>query len=98
MRKQDITMTLTRLLPLQFHAVLEALMAPAMIAVPFLLGFEAMALIGAVLIGALMMGSAFHVSGKSPRVSAHQGLDMLVTTLTGSLAIGLALSGDAAAA
>ena len=91
-------MTFTRLLPFQLHAALEALMAPAIIAVPFALGFAPVALVGAILLGGLVMGSALHGSARIPRVSTHAGLDLLAAIAAGGGAVGLALVGEPAAA
>lgn len=73
-------------------------MAPAIMVAPFAFGFPPAALVGAIVIGALLMGSALHGSGRAPRVSAHLGLDLLVTIGTVGLAVGLALTGELAAA
>jgi hypothetical protein len=84
-------MTATRQLPLQLHTAIEALLAPAMIVVPFALGFDGVALIASALLAALVMGSALQVGGT--RVSAHRGLDAVILTLAGALAIGFGLAG-----
>jgi hypothetical protein len=76
-------MTLLRLIPMHVHAVLETLLAPAIIVAPFVLGFEPAAMVAAVVLGMLLMGTALAAGaalGESPgrglRVTAHASLDL----------------------
>lgn len=91
-------MTLARLVPLQLHAAIEALLAPALIVGPFLLGLSSAAVVCGVVIGALLMGSALQASAKTPRVSIHVGTDMLIGALIAGVAIGFAVVGQPLAA
>ena len=66
------------------HAVLETLLAPAMIVAPFALGFDPGAMIASVILGVLLMGTALAtgvaLGGAAQngglRVSAHASLDL----------------------
>jgi hypothetical protein len=99
-------MTLARLIPLPIHAALEVALAPVVIALPFALGFDASALVVAVVIGVLMMGTglaaATQVSGRSGpgalRVSAHADVDMGLALASALAALIFAIGGDAGAA
>jgi hypothetical protein len=92
------TMTIARLFPLQLQAAAKALAAPAIIVLPFVLGFPGAGLVGAIVVGALTMGSALGVLGRAPRVTAHMGLDLLIGTISAGFAAGLALIGEFSAA
>lgn len=77
-------MTLARLIPLPIHAAFEVALASIVIAVPLALGFDASALVVAMVIGVLMMGSglaaAAQISGRGGpgalRVSAQADVDL----------------------
>ena len=95
-------MTLARLVPLPIHAAVEVALASIVVALPFALGFEASALVVAVVIGVLMMGiglaAATQISGRGGpgalRVSAHADVDLGLALASALAAIG----GDVAAA
>ena len=96
-------MTLLRLIPIHVHAVLETLLAPVLIVAPFALGFDPAAMIAAVVLGVLLMGTALatgaSLSGSQAgdaglRVSAHASLDLgFAFAATGS-ALVFGFSGD----
>jgi hypothetical protein len=78
-------MTLLRLIPIHVHAVLETLLAPIIIVAPFLFGFEPAAMVAAVILGVLLMGTALATGAAlgdgasrdgALRVSAHASLDL----------------------
>jgi hypothetical protein len=75
-------MTLTRLIPLHVHAVVETILAPVLIVAPFAFGFSAPALIASVVLGVLLMGTALStgagLAGQDGglRVSAHASFDL----------------------
>jgi hypothetical protein len=78
-------MTLLRLIPMHVHAVLETILAPLLIVAPFALGFSAPALVAAVVLGVLLMGTAL---GTGAALSGHDG--GMATSAHASLDIGLA--------
>lgn len=91
-------MTVSRLLPIQIHGAIEMALAPIVMVAPLALGLDSVALVAAVLLGALLIGSALQTSGRAPRMSAHRQIDVLVVVLATSVALGSALSGAAIAA
>lgn len=99
-------MTIARLIPLPLHAALEVALASIVIATPFWLGFEAAALVVAVVIGMLMMGAGLAATGEisgrgNPgglRVSAHADVDLGLALSSALAGLVFATGGDAAAA
>jgi hypothetical protein len=99
-------MTLARLVPLPIHAAVEVALASIVVALPFALGFEASALVVAVVIGVLMMGiglaAATQISGRGGpgalRVSAHADVDLGLALASALAALVFAIGGDVAAA
>jgi hypothetical protein len=99
-------MTLLRLVPIHVHAALETLLAPALIAAPFALGFEPAALIAAVVLGVLLMGTALSTGaslGREPmrdggmRVSAHASVDLGLAFAAAVCAVVFGFAGEPAA-
>ena len=94
-------MTALRLISLPTHAVLELVAGLAVMASPFVLGFEPAGLVAAVLVGAVLVGlalSATPTEGRGPSIAAHFAYDRGVAFgLTGA-ALVVALAGDRAAA
>jgi hypothetical protein len=102
-----LEMTLARLIPIHIHAALETALAPVLIVVPFVLGFDAGPMVVSVVLGVVMMGAALATgawssdgAGQQPpvRVSAHAGLDRVFALLTAASAIGLGFAGESVAA
>ena len=99
-------MTIARLIPLPIHAALEVALASVVIAIPFWLGFDAAALVVAVVIGVLMMGAGLAATGQISgrggsgglRVSAHADVDLGLTLSAALAGLVFATAGDAAAA
>jgi hypothetical protein len=99
-------MTLARLIPLPIHAALEVALASIVMAAPFALGFEASALVVALVIGVLMMGTglaaAAQISGRSGpgalRVSAHVDVDLGLALASALAALVFAIGGEVGAA
>ena len=99
-------MTLARLIPLPIHAALEVALAAVLVTVPFALGFEASALLVALLIGVLMMGTglaaAAQISGRGGpgalRVSAHVDVDLGLALASAFAALVFAIGGEVGAA
>jgi hypothetical protein len=96
-------MTLLRLVPIHVHAALETLLAPAMIAAPFALGFEPGAMIASVVLGVLLMGTALAtaallgreaVRDRGMRVSAHASVDVGLTFAAAACAVGFGFAGE----
>ena len=87
-------MTLTRGIPLSAHGAIEGLAAPAVMVVPFLLGFGATATAICIAFGAVLLALALQVEGPSRVVSlaAHAGFDyaLAVVAISAGLAIALA--------
>jgi hypothetical protein len=75
----------TRTLTVPVHGAVEVLFAPAIMAAPFLLGLGNVATAFAIVIGAVLLGSALSlVGGRPSSLSAHAG------------AVATAIAGDAA--
>lgn len=99
-------MTIARLIPLPIHAALEVALASIVIASPFGLGFDAAALVVAVVIGVLMMGAGLAAAGQisgrggpgTLRVSAHADVDLGLALSSALAGLVFATSGDVAAA
>jgi hypothetical protein len=96
-------MTLARLIPLPIHAAFEVALAAVVMAVPFALGFDASALVVAMVIGVLMMGTglaaAAQIGGPGAlRVSAHVDVDLGLALASAFAALVFATGGDVAAA
>lgn len=94
-------MTAFRLISLPVHGALEMAAGLAMMAAPFLLGFQVAGTVVAVVIGALVVGLALNTTAtehSSVPVSAHYAADQgLVLGLLGA-ALLLGIDGDRAAA
>ena len=94
-------MTMSRRVPLSIHGALEVLAAPAIMAAPFLLGFEPTATVLCVGFGAVLLGMALQLEGSERTIplSAHAGFDYALATAAaaGGIAIGLTSSDWAAA-
>ena len=94
-------MTLLRLVPMHVHAVLETLLAPAMIVAPFALGFDPGAMIASVILGVLLMGTALAtgvaLGGAAQngglRVSAHASLDLGLALAAANSAVAFGFGG-----
>jgi hypothetical protein len=86
-----------RAVPLPVHSAVEAIAAPAVMILPFVLGFGFAASVISVAIGAVLLGLALQAdeTGRAVPLSAHAGFDYAVATvaLGGGLAVGLA-TGD----
>jgi hypothetical protein len=80
------------------HGAAEMALAPLLMFAAFALAFEPVALIAAVALGALLIGSAFHASAKAPRPSVHRQLDLIVIVFAAGAGLGCALSGAPVAA
>jgi hypothetical protein len=89
-------MGVTRTIPLPIHAGIEAFAAPAIMAAPFALGLSAIATGVAVVVGAVLLGSALTLMGseRSVSLSAHAGSDYALAYVTIAGAIVAGLTGD----
>jgi hypothetical protein len=87
-------MSVTRTIPLPIHAGLEAFAAPAIMAAPFALGLSTIATGVAVVVGAVLLGSALALMGteRTVSLSAHAGSDyaLAYVSIAGAIAAGLA--------
>jgi hypothetical protein len=92
-------MTLTRGIPLSVHGAIEVFAAPAIMAVPFVLGFGELATVVAVGFGALLLTLALQI--ETPRrtmpLSAHAGFEYMLAVVAIGTGIGLGIATDAAA-
>ncbi len=79
-------------IPLSAHGAVEIIMAPAIMAAPFVLGFGEAAAVVTVLVGALLLGLALQLEGprRTIPLSAHAGFDYALAAL--AIATGLALA------
>lgn len=89
-------MSVTRTISLPIHAGLEAFAAPAIMAAPFVLGLSAIATGIAVVVGAVLLGSAVALMGTERTVSltAHAGSDYALAYVAIAGAIVTGLTGD----
>lgn len=83
----------TRTVPVTIHGALEVTLAPAIMAAPFVLGAGQIATAVAVVIGAVLLGSALSLVGERRTVplSAHAGFDyaLAYVALIGGVIAGL---------
>ena len=83
----------TRTVPVTIHGALEVTLAPAIMAVPFVLGLGELTTAIAVVIGAILLGSALSLVGERRTVSlsAHAGFDyaLAYVALIGGVVTGL---------
>jgi hypothetical protein len=87
----------TRTLTVPVHGAVEVLFAPAIMAAPFLLGLGNVATAFAIVIGAVLLGSALSlVGGRPSSLSAHAGFDYALAYLALAGAVAAAIAGDAA--
>ena len=89
-------MSVARTIPLPIHAGLEAFAAPAIMAAPFALGLSALAAGVAVVVGAVLLGSALALMGseRPASLSAHAGSDYALAYVAVAGAIVTGLTGD----
>lgn len=89
-------MSVTRTIPLSIHAGLEAFAAPVIMAAPFALGLSAIAAGVAVVVGAVLLGSAIALMGteRTVSLSAHAGSDYALAYVAVAGAIVAGLAGD----
>ena len=87
-------MTLTRGIPFSVHGAIEMFAAPAIMVVPFVLGFSAAATAISVALGALLLTIALQVDGprRAVPLSAHAGFDyaLAVVAISAGLTIAVA--------
>jgi len=91
------TMTLFRAVPLSVHGALEIFAAPALIAAPFLLGFDPATGAVSLALGAMLIGLALSTHGETRTlpISTHVAFDYVIAFLliASGFAFGLA-NGD----
>jgi hypothetical protein len=87
----------TRTISLPTHSALELIGGLALLAGPFLLGFEPAGVVAAVTLGVLMTGLALAGTDDSLPLSAHQAFDLSLVAALGAGGLGLAIAGDPAA-
>jgi hypothetical protein len=91
-------MSLFRAVPIHFHAALEVLAAPLLIAAPFALGFSGLAGALSIALGILLIGLATSVYGEGDRgnlpLSAHAGLDYTLAVATIAAGVVAGIGGD----
>jgi hypothetical protein len=94
-------MTLLRLVPIHVHAALETLLAPVLIVAPFAFGFGPSAMVAAVVLGVVLMGTALTtgaslsgapVGDSRFRVSDHASLDLGLALAAAACAVVFGLS------
>jgi hypothetical protein len=76
-------MSLFRTVPLALHGVIEIVVAPVLIAAPFVLGFGYAAGAASIALGALLMGLALSTHGdvRTIPLSAHASFDYVIAVL-----------------
>ena len=84
----------TRTLPVPIHGAIEVTLAPVIMAAPFVLGLGELATAVAVVIGAVLLGSALSLVGdrRTVPLSAHAGFDYALAylALIGGVIAGIA--------
>jgi len=94
-------MTIARVFPLHIHGALEAMLALALMAVAFVLGLDAPALIASLAFGGLILAVALatHVDDEgSLPISTHLAFDLSFAVAMAAGAVAIAAVGDAAGA
>ena len=83
----------TRTIPIPIHGAIEVFLAPAIMAAPFVLGLGEIATAVAIVIGAVLLGSALSLVGdrRTVPLSAHAGFDYALAyiALIGGVVAGL---------
>ena len=91
---------MVRGVPLTLHTALEVAAAPAIMAAPFLLGFEPAAGVLTFALGAVLLGHAIQL--EAPRrtvpLSAHAGIDYALAAAAAGAGLALALAAGEPAA
>jgi hypothetical protein len=93
-------MTIARLLPLDIHGALEAALAPALMAAPFVFGFGVSAAVVSVVLGVLILAVALatHAGEQSLLpISTHAAFDVCFSVALALASVVFALDGDLAA-
>src|SRR5688500_16875278 len=93
-------MTIARILPFDIHGAFEAALAPALMAAPFVFGFELPAAVACVTLGALILAVALvtHAGEQSLLpISTHAAFDVGFTIAMALSSVVFALAGDLAA-
>ena len=91
----------SRRISVSIHGALEVIAAPAIMATPFVLGFEPTATVVCVVFGAVLLGLALQLEGSERAIplSAHAGFDyaLALAAVAAGIAIGLSSTDWAAA-
>jgi hypothetical protein len=89
-------MSVTRAIPLPIHGAIETFAGPAIMAAPFVLGLSAVATGVAVVVGAVLLGSALALMGteRTVSLSAHAGSDYALASVTIAGAVVTGIAGD----
>ena len=92
-------MSLFRAIPIDIHAALEFVAAPALLVAPFVFGFSYLAGAASIALAVLLIGLAASVyGGQSDRGSlspgAHAGLDLVLATVTITAGLVVGIAGD----
>ena len=93
-------MTIARLLPLDIHGALESALGPALMAAPFVFGFQLAPAVVSVTLGALILAVALatHATERAPiPISTHAAFDIGFTIGLAAAAVVFAITGDIAA-
>jgi hypothetical protein len=88
----------SRTVPVTIHGALEVFLAPAIMAAPFVLGLGEVASAVAIVIGAVLLGSALSLVGERRTVtlSAHAGFDYALAYVAVAGGVVAGLTGDVA--
>jgi hypothetical protein len=80
-------------IPISAHSAIEVIVAPAIMAAPFLLGFDAGVTVLSVAIGAVLLGHGLKLGApdRPVAVSAHAGIDYALAILCIAAGTGLAV-------
>jgi hypothetical protein len=93
-------MTIARLLPLDVHGALESALGPALMAAPFVFGFQLAPAVVSVTLGVLILAVALatHATEQGPiPISTHAAFDVGFTIALAGGAVVFAIAGDLAA-
>ena len=92
----SFAMNLSRAIPTPIHGAIEVLLAPAIMAAPFVFGLGPVAAAVGIVLGAVLLGSALSLVGerRSVSLSAHAGFDWALAWVALLTGVVLGITGD----
>ena len=89
-------MSISRAIPTPIHGAIEVFLAPAIMALPFILELGPVAVAVGLVLGAVMLGSALSLVGERRTVSlsAHAGFDYALAYVALFTGVAIGIAGD----